>query len=322
MKRYLAVAQWVFTAIVAVAIVWVLVDRWQEIPTDLEVAPWPLAAISIATIASFYFNGASLSVLARRFGAEISVVETALLGTAASTLNYLPMKSGTLVNGVLMRGRYGVRFAHFAALVAGNTLIYLWVTATVAGVLLMAEYPGDLIVLGLAVVPTVCLVGLTVWGRYQSKIQQRESASKWWRKIAQAVEGLALIGSDVRLLGSVAFINSILVLLQAVRFYYAFDALGAGIGIADSLVVAAIGVVTQRIAILPGGLGTREGGVAGGAAMVGLSSTVGLAAAVVDRAVLLVWLLLLGLPVTLFMLRKNATVIGAQVEAETPTEGP
>ena len=90
-------------------------------------------SIDVATLAhvgerhhlSFLVNGIEMQVLVGKFGPKIPFRETMGLGLMVSTLNYLPMKTGTLLLGVVMRARHKVRLADFAALIAGSTVMYL-----------------------------------------------------------------------------------------------------------------------------------------------------------------------------------------------------
>ncbi len=88
-----------------------------------------------------------------------------------------------------------------------------------------------------------------------------------------------------------------------------------------SLVVAAVGIFAARLSVIPGGLGFKEGGAAAGAAMVGMPAAVGLTVSVIDRAVMLVWLLFLGVPATLYLQRKTGIDLAtASEERAAPTD--
>jgi uncharacterized membrane protein YbhN (UPF0104 family) len=117
------------------------------------------------------------------------------------------------------------------------------------------------------------------------------------------VDGLGLIFSDPVLVAKEMLINGSLVGLASLRTMWAFQALSTPVAWDKAVVITAIAIFAARLSVIPGGLGFREGGAAAGAVAVGLSSTLGLGTAMIDRAVNLVWLVLLGVPATLYVQR-------------------
>jgi uncharacterized membrane protein YbhN (UPF0104 family) len=94
-----------------------------------------------------------------------------------------------------------------------------------------------------------------------------------------------------------------LIVLNGLRIQWSFEAISVDASFAAALVVTAVGVFASRLSVIPGGLGFKEGGSAAGAGLVGIDAALGLAAAVVERAVSLVWLLIIGVPATIYLQR-------------------
>ncbi len=314
--------QW-FSIVAAVAFVaWILATRRDDLSAAFALTPRLFALISASALATFVVNGFELKVLANRFDRSIPFGESMLLGLMVSTLNYLPMKTGTLLNGVLMKARYEISLAHFGALVAGSSVIHLWVALVCAGAVLAVDGTQPMLAWGLLLGPTILIAALVLWGRSRTAGRYEAHDSRLVRVAWRAVDGLGLIFGSWRLLAIEVVINVVLVMLASVRTLWSLEALSTDAGLATATVITAIGIVAARLSVIPGGIGFKEGGAAVGAAMAGLDSGLGLAAAVIDRAVTLVWLLLLGVPGTLYLQRiTGIKVAEAQKLAGRATDG-
>jgi len=131
----------------------------------------------------------------------------------------------------------------------------------------------------------------------------------------RAVDGLGIIYSSRRLLLIEVVINFVLVMLAVSRTMWAFKALSVDAGFGASIVVTALGITAARLSVIPGGLGLKEAGAALGSSMTGIPADLGFAASVIERAVTLVWLVLLGVPATIHLQRLGAG--GAQAGPAT-----
>lgn len=307
---------WLLTIAVTGAIVWVMIDRWSELPNGVNLSAGFLIGLSLTTLVAFVLNGAVFRAMSEHFGSPLSLKEMVLLGFVNTTLNYMPLKTGLAVNGVIMRDRYRLRFAHWAVLLGGSNLLQLWLWISVAGALLVAGGTTTLLAWGLALAPTLGLAGLMWWGMTHQSTRERESGPRVWRALLAATDGMRQILGQPRLVAEVVLVNAGLLIVSALRFYWCFRMLGIDVSITDTVVLSAVSTVTQRFGILPGGLGFREAGVAAGAAAIGMKAATGLAAAVIDRLVLTFWIGVIGLPVTLWVIHDTKRIVAGR-----PPEG-
>ena len=315
-----AIVQWV-SVVVSVAFVgWVLATQADELRAVFTLDFRLFALISVSAIATFITNGVELQVLARRFGSHVPYRDTVLLGLMVSALNYLPMKAGTVINGLIMRSRHGVRLADFAALTAGSTVIHLWVGAVSAGSFLLAEGREPGLAWSLVLVPTLVVGALVIWGRLRNEGRYAGHGKRIVRLLGRAVDGMGVVFGDGRLLLAEVVINFALVMPASTRMALAFEALSLDVPFGSAVVATALSIIAARLSVIPGALGFKEGGAALGSSAVGIAPGVGLAASVIDRAVTLIWLLLLGVPATYYLLR--ATGIHLSLSGRVvPSEG-
>lgn len=298
------IIQWLLLLAAIGFVAWIIVSRGDDLKAAFELTPRLFILITLSSFATFALNGVELQVLAGRFGRKIPFHEGQILGLMVSTLNYLPMKTGTVLNGVLMRARYGLSLSHFTALVAGSSVIHLWVGLAMAGAALLLSPAGHagwgaLFLLG----PSALVGGLVLWGRMRSSGRFESHDSRVVRVASRAVDGVGQIFSDGRLLAIEVAINVGLITLWALRSFWSFQALGIDASFGSVLTVTALGILFSRLSIIPGGVGFREAGAAFGSAITGLAADAGFAASVIDRAVMLFWLLLIGVPAAVYLLR-------------------
>jgi uncharacterized membrane protein YbhN (UPF0104 family) len=308
------VGQWVLTLGTVAAIGWIIWSRRSDFEHLLSLSMTTFWLMSASAVLTFIVNGVELQVLVRKFGTRIRFAETMRLGLMVSTLNYLPMKTGTMLLGVVMKARHKVQLTDFAALITGSSVVHLWVACTLAGTFRMVDGRFDSFTWVLLGVPTAVLVGFVVWGRLRREGGDRAHLPRLVRAGMRAIDGLGVIFSDPVLLGKEIVINGSLVGLASLRTMWAFQALSTPVAWDKAVVITAIAIFAARLSVIPGGLGFREGGAAAGAVAMGLSSTLGLGTAMIDRAVNLVWLVLLGVPATLYVQR--ATGLHVQMSLE------
>ncbi|MDY0340240.1 MAG: lysylphosphatidylglycerol synthase transmembrane domain-containing protein [Coriobacteriia bacterium] len=298
-----AIAQWASVIASVAFLAWIFVTRADDLKMVLSLDFGLFAFISASALCTFIINGVELQVLAGRFGGRIPFGDTMLLGLMVSTLNYLPMKAGTVINGLILRTRHRVRLADFAALTAGSSVIHLWVGAVAAGTFLLIEGREQALAWALVFVPTAVVVGLVAWSRQRHEGRYADHSRRSVRLLGRAVDGVGVLFGDTRLLVIDIVLNFALVMLASVRMVLAFEALSFAVPFGSAVVTTALSIVAARLSVIPGALGFKEGGAALGSSAVGIAPAVGLAASVIDRAVTLVWLVLLGVPATYYLLR-------------------
>ncbi|MBN2404269.1 MAG: flippase-like domain-containing protein [Coriobacteriia bacterium] len=320
-NRAASLAQWVSVVASIAFVAWILSTRADDLRAALSLDLRLFVLISLSAIGTFIVNGVELQVLAGKFGNKIVFKDAVLLGLMVTTLNYLPMKAGTVINGLIMRSRHKVRLMDFAALVAGSSVIHLWVGAVAAGGFLLAEAREPVLAGGLLVVPSVVVLALVIWGRRRDAGRFDDHGRRMVRLVNRAVDGMGVIFGDLRLLALEIAINAVLVMLASARMALGFSALSLDVPFGSAVVATALAVIAARLSVIPGGLGFKESGAALGSSAAGVQPTLGLAASVIDRAVTLVWLILLGVPATYYLLRVTGIHLSLSGQVFASSEG-
>ncbi len=310
--------QWALLLAAVAFIVWMVATRGDDLQAAFDLTPRLFALISLSCFGTFILNGIELQVLSSRFERHIPFKDAMFLGLMVSTLNYLPMKTGTVLNGVVLRARYKLSLSHFTALIAGSSVIHLWVCGVMAGASLLlagTEMGWGLLFL---LVPTAIVAGLMIWGRMRESGRFEAHDSRMVRVASRAVDGMGEMFSDGPLLAKDIAINVGLVTLWGLRVFWSFESLGVKASFSQALTVTALGILFTRLSIIPGGVGLREAGAAFGSKITGLPAGVGFASSVVDRAVMLFWLLVVGVPATVYFLRLTGVSLDDALSTPQP----
>lgn len=282
------------------AMAWLLVTERERLMALPSLGLLPLALAFATTLANVAVGGVQLKVMLDRFEGGVSYFHSLLVVLGGYTLNYLPMKAGTVLMGATLKTRWNVRLAHYAALSAAGQLVSLWSSVTLAGGCLLLVGGSLPVGLMLLVSPSLGLAVLTVWSRYAVNTNT-EHANRYVEALRTALKGLSELFLHRGVMAIVFSVNLSAILMMAVRVFVLLGALSHPVGILDAIVISSFSTAAYIFGVLPGGIGIKEGGIVAGAALVGVDPTTALALAVLDRAVDLLLVLVLGVPSALWM---------------------
>jgi uncharacterized membrane protein YbhN (UPF0104 family) len=266
-------------------------ERYREI-FNLSLAA--LLAIVGLTLVLFAINGLINTWLYRSLAAPINYCEGLGLGLINTLANQLPFAGGLIVKSVYLKRRYQLAYRDFfsatlalyVCFVAANGGVGLLVLAYLALAtgdggppLLWAGFAAMLLSLSVLWIPLARLTFLPA--RLRQLVPQIMAG--WW-----------VLSKNLPLTGALVAIQILSAALMAGRFWLAFRALSQQVSLAQCLLFSAATVLTQLVSIAPGGLGVREGIVAGMALLLGFDPGVSAVAAGLDRLISTALVLFLG----------------------------
>lgn len=303
-RTLLVAAQWTISIAVIGGMAFLLASRGAQLRGLLTLSAGTVATLAVGAFVLFILNALVLQTLARTFDVHLPIVEITIISIVDSTLNYLPLKTGTVATGTLLFSRHRLSPARYAAMVTGGTVVNVWVCTTLGGALLLARGTEALTAVALLVVPTLGLAVLVIWGLgFRGHVPDSDHPHWLVRVTNRVLDGVRAIFADLVLVAKLIIINGLRVAVLAAQLMVAFNALSTPIGWGEAFIMSSLATILGRLSIIPGGLGIREGGVAGVAALLGISATVGLAASVIERSITVIVTALFGIPATLYVSR-------------------
>lgn len=270
---------------------------------SLEVGTW--LALLLATVVGTLCSVLAVKQMLSAVGADIGYGEMFLLHNATYLLNLLPLKAGTVLRATYLRAHHGLSYTRFGLFALYLTLLTALITSLLGLGCLVAIYglgkPVNrvfavlLLALSLATVAALMLpLPVPSWtGRLGGLLRNLMAARR------------ELLARPVSLVSPLsALLATYLVGVLRLGFIYAGLGLDAHAG--GLLLLGALGQVSVLVNLTPGGLGVREILLGGGAAVLGVPVEAGLLAALIERAVGLVWAVTVGFPSALWIWRRRS----------------
>lgn len=301
-SRAAAALQAVVTVAALAAMVFVLSSERERLVAALAIGVVPVFLSGILTLANLAIGSLRLKVMLDRFSAGVGYLPALGVVIGGYTLNYLPMKAGTVLQGAVLKTRWNVRVAHFAALSAAGQLVSLWSSVTLAGACLALIGGMPIVSAVLLIVPSASLGALVLWARWSSDTRTVHD-NRFVEATRVAVRGLGDLLAHRRVMLVTIAVNLGAVVLVGVRTYVLLEVLATPVSLLDAMVISAFANASHIFGILPGGIGFREGGIVAGAALVGVEPGAALTFALIDRGIDLAVVLVFGVPSALWMAR-------------------
>jgi uncharacterized membrane protein YbhN (UPF0104 family) len=240
----------------------------------------------------------------RRLGVREPFGEGFLLTGAGFLLNHLPFNAGLVMRATVLKRDHALPYASYLSLVAVNALVSLATAAALGVVTVLMTGPFvSATALPLLVLFAGMLVGATL-----ALFAPRSWIPAWdgylGRRLRVFVEGTSKVRGNVGELAWLVCVSSSKIAVAGVRMWICFGALGENVSFLAAGLLASATIVLSLVNVTPGNLGLRELALAAIATALGTSYAVGMAAASVDRVVLLAYTVVAGVP-GLFTLRRR-----------------
>lgn len=284
-----------------------VIRRRDVVATLRHVRPGHLVGLASVSLAVSVANGLRFAAAVRVYGLRLTFSAWYGMSVVNTMLNYaLPAQGGTAMKGAYMKRRYGFSYTDFTALTASSELLAL-ATAGLLGVISWALVPGideagSSAVLGLLVATILAAVGGVVVLAQPSVLSWMKG--KWGRRLARFSDGVRAWASRRVLAGAYAGWTVVWLVLQGLRLGIAFAAVGVAVDPVSLLLIQSLVAISGAVSTIPGNLGLREGVASLSAGLLGLDADLALLASLVDRAVSLVFVIVIGLIYTRVLARQ------------------
>lgn len=310
-RRFFAARSLITVGLQLVFVAYIVHVLWQkraELRGALELDAFTVASLFVFMALSHAQRALEFTYTLRRLAVKEPFGEGFLLTGAGFLLNQLPLNAGMIMRAAVLKRTYSLPYASYLALVLVNGVVSVAVASAIGlAALFSLEFPRAtevLLALGLGGVLAACSLLLAfppAWaprgsGFIVSRLQTLAS-------------GVGLIRGDGRSLVVLFAIALSKIVIAGGRVWLCFDALGTAISPFSAALLATVAVLSSLINLTPGNLGLREIALAAISTQLAISYSVGIAAASIDRVVLLIYTFVAGVP-GLFVLRKRGYLQG------------
>ena len=230
--------------------------------------PWQVAVLVLGVLLNLFLTGLLWWTVTLSFDAKprVPVGRMLALVAASGLLNYLPLRPGLFGRAAYLKAKHNLPLRHSVLalfVVLGLSALVLGAAAAIAQFVPMRWYRH----VGIAAALVITVLAPLIAGR----MLKRKITAGW-------------LWAPLRILD---------VLVTAIRLWAAFAVVGYDLSFDHAVLAAAGGSFIALLGVTPNGLGMREWAIAGITAS--SAGPVGFAAAVVDRAVEALVVLVVGL---------------------------
>jgi uncharacterized membrane protein YbhN (UPF0104 family) len=232
----------------------------------------------------------------RSLGVREPFFQGFLLTGAGFLLNSLPLNAGLVMRAAVLKRDYALSYTRYLSLVTVNALVNVALAAVLGlGALWFSgsrQPPGWLALSAAFAAILVGSVAVVCWPPNLLPTGQ----AYVWRRARAFLEGVVeLRGNGGRLLW-LGVLAAGRTAAAGLRVWICFDAVGVAISPFAAMVLASTSILFTLFNVTPGNLGLRELAMGAVTAALGSSYAVGIAAASIDRVVLLGYTVLSGVP--------------------------
>jgi uncharacterized membrane protein YbhN (UPF0104 family) len=282
----------------------VLWSQRKELEHAFDLSPGAFLALFAMMGVSHAQRTYEFTFMLKRLGVHEPFRDGFLLTGAGFLLNHLPFNVGLVMRAAVLKRDHALPYASYLALVTVNALINVAIAALLGLASVAFTQPFHPTTGWPLVAAFSALLTAALGAMFLPLGRLRFGESFVGRRLRLLTQGVVLIrgnGSGVLVLSALALSK---IVGAAFRMWICFSLLGAELSPLSACLLASAAIVFSLINLTPGNLGLREVAMAALSTVLGSSYGVGLAAASIDRVVLLVYTIVTGVP-GLYSLRRR-----------------
>ncbi len=272
--------------VLVVAFVWLGRQHFGELSRLADANPWMVIVLIVVFLVARILNTEVMYLALDALDRRIGRFELFLLTFLRTYSSMLVPRAGLGATGVYLKAKHGVSYADAASLVLPMVVLQLVVIGGM-GLITQAMLiwtPGMEASWELTAVFAIILTTATagVFGRVTVSEQRAGKMIGFVRRLSHSWQRLS---KNRNVVWRILFVQTLQVLTRALELYVAFRALGVSISPLAVLVSSLLADVMFVISLTPNALGFREAAIVYGASLTGVDAGISLAAAILDRLV-------------------------------------
>jgi len=273
-------------------IAWYFIRRhWSEFIGIVDLSPVYLAQMSVLIVLFQTILGVKIRAATRAFDVRLAPGQWFAVAQVNSLLNYLPIRGGPIVSAAYLKGAFDFAYTRYASVLGAGFGLTIIVFSTMGclGIVGMAGSGGEMLweVLPVYAVMIVAPLGIFLWmGKKTGGIRNKT--------LAGFREGWAIIAGNRTCLLTLIIADCCLVMIDSLRIMLSYRVVGVDIPYLAGWAMLPLANLAGVASLVPGGLGVKEGIMGLLSQVAGIGFETGIYATGLDRALLLLWLLILG----------------------------
>ena len=279
--------------VISVFLLWYLYRHWDQLRSLLRINVSRLAILFGLYFATTICCAALVQLLVGVLKNKPAFWEMVWLHNAAALLNYIPGKFGTIFRANYLKRHYGLGFTRFVVLFLYMSLLTSAIATAGGTVALLTVYGlGDYqtkILGGVLVAITAGAILLLF-----VPLPAPAGKNRFSEILREFIVGRRELAKNQKNNSFAGLLLTINLILSAAITRLIYNSIDTPVHPAGCFILGSLGYVVLLLGITPGGLGIRELVLSFGAKVLGIPIEVGLLAAMLDRAVGLVYTFIVG----------------------------
>lgn len=302
LKKYFSIL------VLLVLIIWLLkyfLDHINEFKQITIVSYNLLFLLFVLAILFLVNNGLILKYLLEPFKIFLSKKEWFGLSIITTMGNYLtPFRGGAIARAVYLKKKHIFQYSSFLSTLSAIYVIAFLVNSFVGIISVFLIYllynQFNIIIFLLFLFIFIFLLFITLFSP-----KFKETRYSIVNKFINVINGWHLIKSNKKIIKKITLINIINIAIITLMMFLEFKVFGFDISLTKALFIAVVSTLSLFISITPGALGIREAIIVFSAKVIGVTTTQALLVALLDRAIYLTIIFILG-PIFSYILLKKS----------------
>ncbi len=268
-------------------------DTINSIERLKDISWFSICNLAILFIISQILYVYKLKIFIRIYNISLTWKEGLSLISAQALGNYLPLSGGVISNAAYLKVKKGLPITHFISYFAGDTILKIFIYS-ILGILFsfylyidqgIFNLPTSLLFLALIV---LSLLIFTI------KLPSSLNRNKFTQKFLKLQDGLQEIKNHPKAMLLSSVIHILVLIILSARLKIIFNELDTEISLFAIFIMTMITNIIRVASIFPGNLGVRESIISILSKLYGVSASIGLVAAIIDRAVVIIVVFIMG----------------------------
>jgi len=267
----------------------------------LDINIYQFLIISFIVILTPFIDGLRTIFLTKQFGVKLNISEAVALSCVNNFWNYLPLTGGLVIRSLYLKKRHGFSYSNFLATTAASYIISFLSFGLVGlfSILLLWRSTGvaNLVVVSILLL-TVLFSVVMIKINFNFNFKNR-----FLLKFVQIIDGWKNLRKQKDLILKLITLDFALIGVFALRLFLAAQFLGISIPPLGILIIVSLSLFAVLLNITPGALVIKEAIISLSAAALSYNLYDALTISLLDRAVSMIWIFLMGVVFSFYLTR-------------------
>lgn len=299
LKKILRILLYAITILIIVLFVYRNADQFKVL---LDLRGLEIAILALVELFSIFVNAKQFAFTLRIFEKSVSALEWFGLTVCNTLYNYiLPLKGGLVIRAYYLKRYHDFNYHNYLTLITAGYIINFWIASFLAlAVIMITSFFGDIINISIIFITVAVFLSISLLSFYLLSPEKKESRlikklpTKIGSFVQKTISGFWYFRQNPAILRGVIVYKILFILMLSLRLYVSFYMLGIEVEFMKIVFVQCIIIYSMLISITPGNIGLKEGIIGFSSNLLEISMDEALAGAVLDRAISMVLIFLLG----------------------------